>query len=63
MKVPKQQNQKGSQGGGHFCNLKLICLKILVYGIGHGMEWYRDWGLQVNKTEIWKKLQKHEPCI
>ena len=53
MKVPKQRIQEGSQGGGHFCNLKLICLKHLVYGIGYGMEWYRDWQIQVNKIEIW----------
>ena len=63
MKVPKQWNQEGSQGGGYFSNLKVICLKHLVYGIGHGMEWCRDWRLQVNKIEIQRKLQKHEPCI
>ena len=29
-----------------------ICLKHLVYGTDHGMEWCRDWWSQVNKIKI-----------
>ena len=54
MYVLKQQNW----GGGHFCNMKLVNLKQLKYGTGHCVEWCRGQWLQINKIEIWRKLQK-----
>ena len=54
MYLLKQQNW----GGGHFCNLKLVNLKQLKYGTGHCVEWCRGQWLQINKIEIWRKLQK-----
>ena len=38
--------------GEHFCNLKLIYLKHLVYGTDRSMELCRGRLLQVNKIEI-----------
>ena len=46
-------------GGEHFCNLKLVNLKQQKYGIGHCVEWCRGQWLQINKIEIWRKLQKN----
>ena len=56
MYLLKQQNLGG---GGHFCNLKLVNLKKLKYGKGHCVEWCRGQWLQINKIEIWRKLQKN----
>ena len=33
--------QRGVMGGRHFCSLKLIYLKHLVYSKGCGMKWFR----------------------
>ena len=44
--------QSGIVGGEHFCNLKLIYLKHLVYGTDRSMELCRGRLLQVNKIEI-----------
>ena len=55
MYLLKQQNW----GGEHFCNLKLVNLKQLKYGTGHCVEWCRGQWLQINKIEIWRKLQKN----
>ena len=55
MYLLKQQNWGG---GEHFCNLKLVNLKQQKYGIGHCVEWCRGQWLQINKIEIWRKLQK-----
>ena len=51
------------EGGLHFCNLKSICLKHLVYGVDHSMKLCKGWQLQVNIIEIYIKLQKHGPRV
>ena len=39
--------------------MKLVNLKQLVHGTGHSIEWCRGQWLQINKIEIWRKLQKN----